>query len=316
MGKCKMMDIELPETKAVWAQGNWSRYEIAPVLAGFSTSFANGLRRVLLSSLPGSAITSVHIQGVQHDFQDISDIKEDVPDIVQNLKKVRLRSFSDHAVHMHLDVKREGAVTAADILVPSLIEIVNPETHIATLDHEEAHLRMDMVVNVGRGFVEADAQVVGLQPRGVIPIDAIYSPIVHVNFTIEHIQQDLDLIVLEITTDGTLSPDEALRQSACILCQQFSVLRDWYRSDVPLEPNRTLSDMPIPSSSYNRSIGDINLPARIVNSLKRHAIMKVGQVLEMDGTDLLYLRNIGEKALQEIYQCLRERDFLPKVRAE
>src|SRR5262249_480252 len=162
----------------------------------------------------GAAITSVQIEGVQHEFQDILNVKEDVPDIVQNLKKVRMRSFSHHAVTVHLDVQGERIVRAEDIHAPGTMEIVNPDAHIATLDNANAHLSMEMTVSTGRGFVAFDEQDARGMPGGVIPIDAIYSPILHVNFIIERVrdgcQNGQETILLEITTDGTISPDEAL----------------------------------------------------------------------------------------------------------
>ncbi len=170
-----MLDITLPRIKNTKTQGNYASYDIEPLEAGYGMTLGNALRRVLLSSLPGAAVTSIRIEGVQHEFQDIPNVKEDVTDIVLNVKKLRLRSFSDHAVSMRLEVSGEREVTAADIIAPSTVEIVNPDLYIATLDNENAHLDMELVVEAGRGYVPADSKED--QPIGVIPVDAIYTPV-------------------------------------------------------------------------------------------------------------------------------------------
>jgi DNA-directed RNA polymerase subunit alpha len=257
-----------------------------------------------------------------HEFQDIPHVKEDVPDIVYNLKKIRLRSYANRNVQIHLDVRGAGMVTAADIQTPSTIEIVTLSAPIATLDNEDAHLVMDLVVGTGRGFVEADAQAEPELPIGVIPIDAIYSPLLKVSFTVEHIHgrglENLDKIVLEMTTDGTISPDEALRESAEILRRQFAVFANYsYRADETQTATQTaLSDVPIPKRIYNLPIEELRLSARVQNSLRRYGITKVGYVLEKERDDLLAMRNIGEKALQELYDGLQSKGCFPVLGAE
>jgi len=266
----------------------------------------------LLSSLNGAAVTSIRIEGVQHEFQDIPHAKEDVTDIVLNIKKLRLRSFSDHPVSMRLEVSGERDVTAADIMAPSTIEIVNPEMHIATLDNENAHLDMELVVEVGRGYVPADSKED--QPIGVIPIDAIYTPVQKVNYTVEHTRvgqmTNYDKIILEITTDGTITPDEALRQSADILVRHLTLLAN-YRAQMPEVEKPPLSSLPIPQKIYDTPIEELDLSVRAYNCLKRSNITKVGQVLSMNEDDLLGVRNFGEKSLQELRDRLLARNFLP-----
>jgi DNA-directed RNA polymerase subunit alpha len=308
-----LLDLVLPTIKTTKTQGHYSCYEIGPHLSGFSTPFANGLRRVLLSSLSGAALTSVLIEGVFHEFQDILDVKEDVTDIVQNLKKVRLRCFSDHPVKVYLDVQGACLVTAADIVHPQTIEIVNHEAHIATLDNANAHLVMNMTVSTGRGFVAAGAIALEAPPIGLILIDALYSPVLHVNFTIDPVagRKDYDTIVFELTTDGTISPDEALSQSAALLLRQFSVFQNYWYVDVPTE-HPTLTNVPIPLSIYNIPIEGLHLPFRSYNALRRASLTKVGHVLEMDEEDLLALRNVGVKTVQELCACLRNKGLLPQ----
>jgi len=306
-----------PHIKNTKTEGNSACYEIGPIETGYAVAFANALRRVLLSSLPGAAIISMRIQGVQHEFQDIPNVKEDVADIVLNLKKLRLRSFSGHAVSVYLDVQGPHEVRAADIIHPATVEIVSPDLHIATLDNEDAHLDMELVVGTGRGFVEADAQPTQeKQPIGVILIDAIYSPVLKVNFTLEHTHvgrmENFDKIVFELITDGTISPDDALCEGAAILLQQFRVFADYYPQEEEGEKrSRTLSDVRIPSQLCGLPLDELGLSVRAYNSLKRYGITSVGQVLEMNEEELLCVRNFGVKGLQELIEIMQENGCLP-----
>src|SRR5260370_36943507 len=210
-----LQEFILPRIKNTKTQGNYASYAIEALEAGYGMTLGNALRRVLLSSLPGAAVTCIRIDGVQHEFQDIANVMEDVTDIVLNVKKLRLRSFSDHPVSMRLEVSGERVVTAADIMAPSTVEIVNPDLQIATLDNENAHLEMELVVETGRGYVPADSKED--QPIGVIPVDAIFTPVQKVNYNVEHTRvgqmTNFARIVLDIWTDGKIHPDEALHQS-------------------------------------------------------------------------------------------------------
>lgn len=310
-----MQDLILPRIKNTKTQGNYASYDIEPLEAGYGMTLGNALRRVLLSSLPGAAVTSVRIDRVQHEFQDIPNVKEDVTDIVLNIKKLRLRSFSDHPVSMRLEVSGEHEVTAADIAAPSTIEIVNPDLYIATLDNENAHLEMELVVEAGRGYVPADSKED--QPIGVIPVDAIYTPVQKVNYTVEHTRvgqmTNYDKIVMDIWTDGTVTPDEALRQSADILVRHFTQLAN-YRATLAEPEKPPLSSMPIPQKIYDTPIEELDLSVRAYNCLKRSNITKVGQVLSMNEEDLLGVRNFGEKSLLELRERLLARNFLPNAR--
>lgn len=308
-------EITLPRIKNTKTQGNYASYDIEPLEAGYGMTLGNALRRVLLSSLPGAAVTSIRIDGVQHEFQDIPHVMEDVTDIVLNVKKLRLRSFSDHPVSMRLEVSGERVVTAADIMAPSTVEIVNPDLYIATLDNEDAHLEMELVVETGRGYVPADLKED--QPIGVIPVDAIYTPVQKVNYTVEHTRvgqmTNYDKIVLDVWTDGTLLPDEALRQSADILVRHFTQLAN-YRATLAEPEKPPLSSIPIPQKIYDTPIEELDLSVRAYNCLKRSNITKVGQVLSMNEEDLLGVRNFGEKSLQELRERLLLRNFLPNPR--
>lgn len=307
--------MTLPRIKNIRTQGNYASYDIEPLEAGYGVTLGNALRRVLLSSLSGAAVTSIRIEGVQHEFQDVPNVLEDVTDIVLNVKKLRLRSFSDHPVTMRLEVTGEREVTAADIAAPSTVEIVNPELHIATLDNDNARLEMELVVETGRGYVPADSKED--QPIGVIPVDAIYTPVQKVNYTVEHTRvgqmTNFDKIILEITTDGTITPDEALRQSADILVRHFTQLSN-YRAMAVEQEKPPLSSLPIPPKIYDTPIEELDLSVRAYNCLKRSNITKVGQVLSMNEEDLLGVRNFGEKSLIELRERLLQRNFLPNPR--
>ncbi len=310
-----MLEITLPRIKNTKTQGNYASYDIEPLEAGYGMTLGTALRRVLLSSLPGAAVTSIRIDGVQHEFQDVPNVTEDVTELVLNVKKLRLRSFSDHPVSMRLEVSGERVVTAADILAPSTVEIVNPDLYIATLDNDDARLEMELVVETGKGYVPADSKED--QPIGVIPVDAIYTPVQKVNYTVEHTRvgqiTNYDKIVLEIWTDSTITPDEALRQSADILVRHFTQLAN-YRA-VLIEPEKApLSSIPIPPKIYETPIEELDLSVRAYNCLKRSNITRVGQVLSMSEDDLLGVRNFGEKSLQELREKLLLRSFLPNPR--
>jgi DNA-directed RNA polymerase subunit alpha len=297
-----------------------AHFEICALDAGYAQALGNALRRVLLSSLPGAALTSVQIANVQHEFQDIPEVLEDVADIVFSLKKVRLRCYTDHAVKVQIDVKGPGEVTAGDIVGPETVEIVNPDLHLATLDNERAHLKMDLVVENGRGFVTADeqaARTMEAPPIGVILLDALYSPVRKVNMSVKPQYRDrgyqTDSVLLEITTDGTISPAEALRESAQVLERQFGVFADYQHKEGTEEWKRsTSSNVVIPPHIYNTSIEDVQFSARAFNCLRRAGITKVGLVLEMDRADLLGIRNVGEKIVEEITERLLRLHYLPE----
>ncbi len=309
-------EINQPHITAIETAPNYGKFIIEPLEAGYGRTLGNSLRRVLLSSLPGAAVTSIKINGVNHEFQDIPHVKEDVTEIVLNVKRLRLRSLSDSPVEMHLDVSGEREVTAADIDAPSTVEIVNPNLHIATLDSPEARLGMMLRVERGKGYRSVD--IAEDQPIGQIPIDAIFTPVYKVKYDVENTRvgqmTNYDKIIMEVWSDGTLAPEDALRQAADILVGHFSLISN-YQRDVLEEPaaptSKTLSDYPIPPHIYETPIEDLDLSVRAYNCLKRSNITRVGQVLTMSQDDLLAVRNFGEKSLTELRDKLIERNFLP-----
>ncbi|HEV2405496.1 MAG TPA: DNA-directed RNA polymerase subunit alpha [Ktedonobacterales bacterium] len=320
-----MLDLAVPHITATQSDENYASYDIEPLDAGYGMTLGNSLRRVLLASLTGAAVTSIKIDGVQHEFQDVPGVKEDVTDIVLNVKKLRMRSFSDRPVTMRVEVTGERVVTGADIQAPSTIEIVNPETHLCTVDDANSRFEMELVVESGKGYVPAETKED--QPIGQIPVDAIFTPVQRVNYTVEHTRvgqmTNFDKIILQIWTDGTITPDEALRQASHNLVEHFQRIAEY---DVPGtiessprvlqgEPVRGQngSAFPIPQKIYDTPIEELDLSVRAYNCLKRSNITRVGQVLTMGRDDLLAVRNFGEKSLTELAERLQQRNMLPGV---
>jgi DNA-directed RNA polymerase subunit alpha len=272
----------------------------------------NSLRRVLLSSIPGAAITSIKIDGVFHEFSTIEHIREDVTQIILNVKAIRVRwmTSSDHPVRLYLSAQGEGVVTAGDIEVPTGVEIVNKNQPILTLDSPDARIDMELVVERGKGYMPAEMRE-GL-PIGTIPVDAIFSPVKKVNFVAEHTRigqvTTFDRLVLEIWTDGTIHPDEALSQSAEILVRYFSLLAE--RGRGPAHVEKQPLGAVIPPRVYETPIEELELSVRAYNCLKRAGITKVGQILEMSEEELLAVRNFGRKSLDELRERLIARGFI------
>jgi DNA-directed RNA polymerase subunit alpha len=275
-------------------------------------TLGNALQRVLLSSLPGAAVTAIRREGVQHEHQRINHVLEDVSELILNVKQIRLRSFSDQVVSVHLDVSGMREVTAADITASPLLEIVNPECHLATLTHETAHLMMEFMVKTGRGYIPADPKKE--RSEAIIPIDAIYTPVQRVKMVVEQARvgqmTNFEKIVLTITTDGTITPDEALKQSAEILVRHFLVFAD-DGTGRPASEKTPLSGIPIPWEIYRMPLEELGLSIRAYNGLKRNNIITIGQVLSMSDEDLLSIRNLGDKGLKQLAERLRAHNVLP-----
>jgi DNA-directed RNA polymerase subunit alpha len=322
-----LLDIALPRIKSTETDQDqhFASYDIEPLEAGYGNTLGNALRRVLLSSLPGAAITAIKIEGAQHEFQDVPGVREDVTDIVLNVKKIRLRSLSDQPVTMRIEVSGERVVTAADIQWPSTIEIVTPDVYLCTLDGADAHLEMELVVETGKGYVPAETKEG--QPIGQIPVDAIFTPVQRVNYVVENTRvgqmTNYDRITLQVWTDGTITPDEALRQASNILVRHFQLISDYIvpqgTVDVdPYGPSPVIdvvrpdgSAIPIPPRVFDMPIEELDLTVRAYNCLKRSGITKVGQILTMSEEDLLAVRNFGEKSLNELKDSLKQRNLLP-----
>ncbi len=309
-----MLDIAMPKIEVVQAAENYGRFKIEPLDPGYGHTLGNALRRVLLSSIPGSAITKIKIDGVFHEFSTVPGVKEDVTEIVLNIKGVRLRSYAERPVKVLLSKQASGVVRARDIDAPSNVELVNPDHYICTIDSDPAHLEIEMTVERGRGYVAADQR--DALPIGEIPVDAIFTPVPRVNYVVENTRigqaTDFDRLLLEVWTDGTVKPGDALSHAAQVLVQYSQTIADFNRI-APIEPEvQPAGGLSIPSDVYDTPIEDLDLSTRTYNCLKRADITKVGQVLQMDEKALLSVRNLGQKSMEEIRDKLIDRGYIPK----
>jgi DNA-directed RNA polymerase subunit alpha len=261
----------------------------------------------------------VSIEGIRHEFSDIEGVKEDVTEFVLNLKKVRMRSFSDEPVHLTLEAQGEGDVTAGDIRTTDLVEIVNPGQHLATLDNARSRLSVEIVVERGVGYHDAVDQR-DEAPIGRIPVDGIFSPIDRVNFRVEprRVGQmtNFDELILEIWTDGTIHPNDALTTAAGILTQHFQHLAGFGQEPVVAQGKQATSARALPTQEAETPIEELQLSARAENSLKRAGITKVGQLVTMNPEDLLSIRNFGQKSFNELVERLKLRKLVPDDYAE
>ncbi len=307
------MDVSLPRIECTTSSDKYARFEVEPLERGYGVTLGNALRRVLLSSLPGAAITAVQIDGIRHEFSDIPGAKEDVTEFILNLKRVRLRSFSDEPVHLALDAQGDGPVTAGDIRTSDLVEIINPEQHLAMLDQPTSRLAVEVVVERGRGYHD----IMDLReeaPIGRIPVDGIFSPVERVNFTVEHTRvgqmTNFEHLILEICTDGTIHPNDALTQAAGILTEHFQHLASFGQEVLPPAGKAPIGTRPLPAVEAEMPIEDLQLSARAENSLKRAGITKVGQAVNMNPEDLMSIRNFGQKSYTELIERLKLRKLV------
>lgn len=308
------MEPSLPRIECTQQSDTYARFEIEPLGHGYGTTLGNGLRRVLLSSLPGAAITAVQIDNIRHEFSDIPDVVEDVTEFILNLKRVRIRSFSTEPVHLSLNFEGEGNVTAGDIEETDLVEIVNPDQHLATVDSANGHLMADLVVEQGIGYRDI-SELREETPIGQIPVDGIFSPVERVNFTVERTRvgnmTNYDKLILEIWTDGTINPTDALTTSAGILTRHFQHIATFGRQPEEGTVQKTLTTRPLPTQEAEMPIDELPLSARGINALKRAGLTKVGQVLAMNPDDLMSIRNFGAKSYDELMDILRLRKLIP-----
>lgn len=308
-----MVDLTQTRVESEEISENEARFRIEPLESGFGTTLGNALRRVLLSSLPGAAVTSIRIDGVHHEFSTIPHVREDVTELILNIKKIRLRSYTDDPVELRLDAMGEGEATAGDIGGSSDVDIINPDLHLATLDSPQAKLSMTLIAEKGKGFQAAE-QKEGLAIRD-IPVDAIFTPIQKVEFHVEptRVGQSLnyDRLTLTVVTDGTIDPEDALRQAAEILVRQFQLVAD-FKSEQTEAQKQPLSSLPIPPRLMDAPIQELGLSTRSYNCLKRSNITKIGQLLTMNEEDLLAVRNFGRKSLDELRDRLMVRGLIEK----
>ena len=298
-----------PEIRIIEAEDKYGKIAIEPLPKGYGITIGNPLRRILLSSIKGCAITWVKIDNVVHEYTAIEGVKEEVMDLLLNIKRIRIHSRSERTGKMRLEVTGEGRVCAGDISTSSDFEIVNPELHLATLNADDSNLSIEFNVEHGVGYQPAiqSEGITGL-PVGVLPVDAIFSPVQKINYNVERTRvgqvTDYERLVLEIWTDGTITPVDAIREAADGLVNHFFLISNINRKPDPDVPRQTLTVSP---EIYQTPIERLELSPRTLNCLKRAHITKVGEVLEMSDEDLLKIRNFGEKSLEELREKLAER---------
>ena len=301
-----------PQITVVYVDDRYGKFVAEPLPQGYGMTLGNPLRRVLYSSLPGTAVTWVKIESILHEYATIPHVKEEVSEFLLNVKGVRLRSEVDRPGKLRLEVAGQGEVCAGDIMASSDFEVVNPELHLATLDSDQARLSVEFNVERGTGYAQA-SRGDGL-PIGVLPVDAIYTPVRKVNFTVEDVRvgqrTDFERLVLELWTDGSITPVDALRQAGNILVAQFFLFANAQQEDEDGGERPPIA-LRVSPEHYNVLVERLDLSSRTLNCLKRASIDKVGQILEMKKADLLQIRNFGEKSLNELYGRLRELDLLP-----
>jgi DNA-directed RNA polymerase subunit alpha len=316
-----MNNMVTPKIERVAEARAYGKYEINPLERGYGITLGNALRRVMLSSMEGSAVTSIRIAEIDHEYDTIPGVQEDVLRLMLNIKKLRLILHEGDLSNMHLEIKGEGVVTAADIITPAEIEIVNPDLYLMTVDGRRESLTIELTVGRGRGYLPTENRKDRL-PIGELPIDAIYNPVRRVNFEVGSARvgqsTEYDNLTVEVWTDGTLEPEEALSKSSKILMGHLQHLAGvtaeslaaMVEVEEPVEPEDEIVDIPIE---------ELDLSVRVFNSLKRTGITTVREVIELNtkGDDaLLSIRNFGVKSLTELKDKLEEHGYLLEINTE
>lgn len=301
--------IQLPELKTVREDGNKATFAIEPLYSGYGMTLGNSLRRVILSSLGGAAVTAVKIDTVSHEFSTIDGVKEDVVEIILNLKKLRFRVFSDEPQYLMLQTSGRGPVTAAAIKTTSDVEVVNADQLIATLDNDKVKLGMEIRVEKGRGYVPVEHREAEKLEVGMIAVDAIYSPVTRVRYNVENTRvgqvTDLDRLVMEIETDGTITPGEAIRQAGEILVDHFSVVAGQTVTSAAPSGIEERGD----TAATKLAVEEINLSPRTTNALINNDIKTVKDLLRLSDSELRELKGFGNKAYDEVKDKLAELGF-------
>ena len=302
-----MIEMEKPRIECVEiSESNlYGKFVIEPLERGFGTTLGNSLRRILLSSLPGVAVSSVRIDGVLHEFSTIPGVKEDVTEIILNLKALSAKLYCDGPKVVTISASGECVVTAGDIVCDEQVEIINPDLVIATLN-EDAHLNMEITLCKGRGYVSADRNKTPNMPIGVLPVDSIFTPIRKVNYTIENTRvgqmTDYDKLTLEVWTDGSIKPDEATSMAAKILSEHLMLFINLTENVVPVDFNEPEDNKM--EKVQEMTIEELDLSVRAYNCLKRANINTVAELVQRNEEDMMKVRNLGKKSLEEVEQKL------------
>ncbi|WP_157349423.1 DNA-directed RNA polymerase subunit alpha [Bacillus sp. EE-W1] len=305
-----MIEIEKPkiETVELNEDAKYGKFVIEPLERGYGTTLGNSLRRILLSSLPGAAVTAIQIDGVLHEFSTVEGVVEDVTTIILNLKKLALKIYSEEEKTLEIDVQGEGIVTAADITHDSDVEILNPDLHIATLA-KNAHFRMRLTAKCGRGYTPADANKSEDQPIGVIPIDSIYTPVSRVTYQVEKTRvgqvANYDKLTLDVWTDGSIGPKEAISLGAKILTEHLNIFvgltDEAQNAEIMVEKEEDQKEKVL-----EMTIEELDLSVRSYNCLKRAGINTVQELANKTEEDMMKVRNLGRKSLEEVKHKLEE----------
>jgi DNA-directed RNA polymerase subunit alpha len=295
---------------------NYGKFIISPLERGYGVTVGNALRRVLLSSLDGAAVTSIRIVDVLHEFSDIPGVREDVIQVTLQVKQLRMKLDGVDSTRMHLEVRGEGTVTAADIIAPPEIEIVNPDLYLFTVDNPKAKLDIEFMVERGRGYSPANERS-GHTPIGELPVDAIYSPVKRVNWEVGSARvgqsTNYDKLTLEIWTDGTISPERALSTAARALIDHLRFIAGISEETLTVAIEKESSGTRLTSEVAETPVEALDLSVRVFNSLKRTGITNVGDVLDLlekGEQAVMSIRNFGEKSLDELRQRMREKGYL------
>lgn len=295
---------------------NYGKFIIGPLERGYGITLGSALRRVLLSSLEGAAVTSMRIADVQHEFSDIPGVREDVIRVMLQIKQLRMKLYDVDTARLHLEVRGGGVVTAADLITPPEVEVVNPDLYLFTVDDSQSNLEIEMTVERGRGYSPADDRG-GRLPIGELPVDAIYSPVRRVNWEVGSARvgqnTNYDKLILEVWTDGTVGPEDALSVGAKVLIDHLRHLAGVSEESLAAITEEEVESSRLTSEMIETPIENLDLSVRVFNSLKRTGITTVGEVLELleKGDEaVMSIRNFGEKSLEELRSKMREKGYL------
>lgn len=312
-----LTNMVTPRIEPVAESRNYGKFEISPLERGYGITLGNALRRVLLSALEGVSITSVRIMDVQHEFTNIPGVREDVIQVMLQLKQLRMKLHNVTSSRLHLEVQGEGVVTAADILAPPEVEIINPDLYLFTMDSGAGMLEMELTAETGRGYSPADERTERL-PIGELPVDAIFSPVRRVNWSVDSARvgqsTNYDKLTIEIWTDGSRSPQDALSTSAMVLIDHLRHMAGISEEIMTVSsPEPDAISSRLTSEVIETPIENLDLSVRVFNSLKRAGITNVGEVLDLleKGEEaIMSIRNFGEKSLDELRDKMREKGYL------
>lgn len=306
-----MIEIEKPNIHVLEFKENYGKFAVEPLERGFGHTVGNSLRRILLSSLPGAAVTSIKIEGILHEFSTIPGVKEDVTELILTLKELSMKIEGDGLKTLKIEHKGEGVITAGDIYCPTGVEILNKDLHIATLT-EDANLYMEIYVERGRGYVSAETNKSESMPIGVIPVDSIYTPVHKCSYSVENTRvgarTDFEKLVLELWTDGSINPQEGVSLAAKILVEHLNLFID-------LSENLSAMEIMVEKEEGKKekvlemTIEELDLSVRSYNCLKRAGINTVEELTEKTDDDMMKVRNLGKKSLEEVIQKLEELGF-------